>query len=46
MINQPERRTLDESFAVGWALLRTLPAAELTRLKPEQIAHYLTTTHV
>ena len=46
MINQPDRRTLDESMAVGWELLRGLPAAELTRLKPEQIAHYLTTTHV
>jgi len=41
MIRQPERRTLDESMAVGWELLRTLPAAELTRLKPEQIARYL-----
>jgi V/A-type H+-transporting ATPase subunit B len=47
MINQPERRTLDESMAVGWELLRILPAVELTRLKPEQIARYLTTpTHV
>ena len=45
MINQPERRTLDESMAVGWELLRALPATELTRLKPEQIAHYLTTAH-
>jgi vacuolar-type H+-ATPase subunit B/Vma2 len=34
-------------MAVGWELLRILPAAELTRLKPEQIARYLTTpTHV
>jgi V/A-type H+/Na+-transporting ATPase subunit B len=46
MINQPDRRTLDESMAVGWELLRILPAVELTRLKPEQIARYLTTTHV
>ena len=45
MINQPERRTLDESMAVGWELLRALPATELTRLKPEQIARYLTTAH-
>jgi V/A-type H+/Na+-transporting ATPase subunit B len=45
MINQPERRTLDESMAVGWELLRGLPATELTRLKPEQIARYLTTAH-
>ena len=45
MINQPERRTLDESMAIGWDLLRILPAAELTRLKPEQIARYLATPH-
>jgi V/A-type H+-transporting ATPase subunit B len=45
MINQPTRRTLDESMAAGWELLRALPAAELTRLKPEQIAHYLAGTH-
>jgi len=45
MINQPERRTLDESMAIGWELLRILPAAELTRLKPEQIARYLATPH-
>jgi V/A-type H+/Na+-transporting ATPase subunit B len=45
MINQPDRRTLDESMAVGWQLLRGLPAAELTRLKPEQIARYLATAH-
>jgi len=45
MINQPERRTLDESMAVGWELLRTLPVAELTRLKPEQIARHLATMH-
>lgn len=38
MIHQPDRRTLDESMAVGWELLRTLPAAELTRMKAEQIA--------
>ena len=45
IINQPERRTLDESMAIGWELLRILPAAELTRLKPEQIARYLATPH-
>ena len=45
IINQPERRTLDESMAIGWELLRFLPAAELTRLKPEQIARYLATPH-
>jgi V/A-type H+-transporting ATPase subunit B len=45
MINQPDRRTLDESMAVGWELLRALPVGELTRLKPEQIARYFATTH-
>ena len=45
MIQQPDRRTLDESMAVGWELLRALPAAELTRLTPKQIARHLATTH-
>jgi V/A-type H+-transporting ATPase subunit B len=45
LINQPERRALDESMAVAWELLRALPQAELTRLKPEQIARHLATTH-
>jgi V/A-type H+-transporting ATPase subunit B len=41
LVNQPERRTLEQSMAVGWQLLRGLPVAELTRLKPQQIEHYL-----
>lgn len=41
LVNQPHRRTLEESMAVGWDLLRALPAAELTRLKPQQIERYL-----
>jgi V/A-type H+/Na+-transporting ATPase subunit B len=45
MIQQPDRRTLDESMALGWELLRALPTAELTRLTPKQIARYLATTH-
>jgi V/A-type H+-transporting ATPase subunit B len=45
MINQPDRRRLDESMAIGWELLRALPVAELTRLRPEQIARYLAPTH-
>ena len=40
-VRQEGRRTLEESMAVGWELLRTLPAAELTRLKPQQIERYL-----
>jgi V/A-type H+-transporting ATPase subunit B len=34
----PARRTLDESFAVAWRLLGTLPAGELSRLPAEVIA--------
>ena len=45
MIDQPDRRTLDESMALGWELLRALPVAELTRLKPEQIARNLAPAH-
>ncbi len=41
LVNQQESRTLEESMAVGWELLHGLPVAELTRLKPEQIARYL-----
>jgi V/A-type H+/Na+-transporting ATPase subunit B len=45
MIEQPARRTLDESMALAWELLRALPVTELTRLKPEQIARNLATVH-
>jgi V/A-type H+-transporting ATPase subunit B len=45
LIQQPDRRTLDESMALAWELLRALPAAELTRLKPEQIARHLAASH-
>jgi V/A-type H+-transporting ATPase subunit B len=45
LIDQPERRSLDESMALAWELLRALPQAELTRLKPEQIARHLTPAH-
>jgi V/A-type H+-transporting ATPase subunit B len=41
LINQPERRTLEESMAIGWDLLRALPPGELSRLKPEQISRHL-----
>jgi len=41
LINQQGRRTLEESMAIGWELLRALPAAELTRLSEEQISHHL-----
>lgn len=41
-IAQPEgARTLEESMAIGWALLKILPVTELTRLSDEQIQRYL-----
>jgi len=40
-VRQDARRTLDASMDIGWELLRRLPAAELTRLKREQIERYL-----
>jgi V/A-type H+-transporting ATPase subunit B len=41
LIGQRAARTLDESMAVGWKLLRALPHAELTRLDDAQIARHL-----
>jgi len=38
-------RSLDESRRIGWALLRTLPVAELTRLSRAQLARYLGADH-
>ncbi len=35
-----ERRTLEETLAIGWRLLAAVPAAKLTRIKPELIARY------
>ncbi len=40
-VNQQGRRTLEESMAIGWRLLRGLPAQELTRLNAQQLARYL-----
>jgi V/A-type H+/Na+-transporting ATPase subunit B len=40
-VKQEEPRSLEESLALGWELLRSLPVAELTRLKPEQVERYL-----
>ncbi|MEO5345097.1 MAG: V-type ATP synthase subunit B [Magnetococcus sp. YQC-9] len=43
-IAQPEgARTLEESMAIGWELLKILPESELTRLSDEQIRRYLRT---
>jgi V/A-type H+-transporting ATPase subunit B len=33
-------RTIGETIALGWALLRDLPAAELKRIRPEYIEKY------
>jgi V/A-type H+/Na+-transporting ATPase subunit B len=40
-VGQGARRTLEDSMAIGWALLRGLPARELTRLSPAQIERHL-----
>lgn len=44
-VGQEARRTLEDSMAVGWELLRSLPVAELTRLKPQQVEQYLSGKH-
>ncbi len=41
LISQPAARTLEESMAVGWDLLRQLPIAELSRLSDAQITEHL-----
>ncbi len=38
LVNQEEARTLEDSMAIAWQLLRLLPKAELTRLSDAQIA--------
>ncbi len=38
---EDEERTLDETMAIGWELLRLLPVGSLTRLKPKDIAEHL-----
>ncbi len=38
---EDEERTLDETMAIGWELLRLLPVGSLTRLKPNDIAEHL-----
>jgi V/A-type H+-transporting ATPase subunit B len=40
-VHQSAARTLDESLAAGWAVLRGLPHVELTRLSNAQIARHL-----
>ena len=41
LVHQEGRRTLEESMALGWQLLRGLPVAELSRLTEQQIERYL-----
>ncbi|MEJ2508391.1 MAG: V-type ATP synthase subunit B [Gammaproteobacteria bacterium] len=41
LVQQDEARSLEESMALGWDILRPLPAAELNRLSDEQIARYI-----
>ncbi len=41
LVSQAHARTLEESMATGWELLRGLPLTELTRLSDEQIAAHL-----
>jgi V/A-type H+-transporting ATPase subunit B len=41
MVNQSEARTLEQSMAVGWELLRALPRNELTRLSSRQIHQFI-----
>jgi V/A-type H+-transporting ATPase subunit B len=41
LIRQAERRTLEESMAVGWKILARLPRSELARLSDAQILQYI-----
>jgi V/A-type H+-transporting ATPase subunit B len=41
IVAQEAGRTLEDSMRIGWELLRTLPAAELTRLSRAQVGKYL-----
>jgi len=40
-VNQAGSRTLEESMATGWAVLRGLPRNELARLSDAQIKRHL-----
>jgi V/A-type H+-transporting ATPase subunit B len=43
LVHQTTARTLEQSMALGWLLLRSLPARELHRLSDRQIAEYIKT---
>jgi V/A-type H+/Na+-transporting ATPase subunit B len=40
-VAQDGPRTLEQSMALGWELLRTLPPSEMTRLSSAQLAEYI-----
>jgi V/A-type H+-transporting ATPase subunit B len=42
LVSQTSARTLEESMAIAWQLLRSLPASELHRLSDRQIRQYIT----
>ena len=41
LVHQQGSRTLEQSMEIGWELLKTLPASELTRLSDEQINRHI-----
>jgi V/A-type H+-transporting ATPase subunit B len=41
LVSQTDARSLEESMAVGWQLLRILPKSELSRLSDAQIAQHI-----
>jgi V/A-type H+-transporting ATPase subunit B len=41
LVNQQGARSLEQSMALGWQLLRSLPASELHRLSDRQIEMYI-----
>ncbi len=45
LIRQRAPRTLEESMAIGWRLLRMLPTSELARVSDAQIAKHIASEH-
>jgi V/A-type H+-transporting ATPase subunit B len=41
LIQQENARTLEQSMEIGWQILQSLPASELSRLNDEQIQRYV-----
>ena len=41
LVNQAGARSLEESMALGWQLLQSLPVSELTRLSDQQIDEHI-----